>query len=333
MSKFAIQGGVPANYVLGRGRVYLSGERGKTNTIGELLSPTAQWRDIGNVTQMTVTFESETKDHLSYLTGIQTTDKSIAVSNKMNISFSTDEMSINNLAQFFGGTIISNSNGGLAFNAAKLASNNAVFATVENMWFEIPSTVQNHIYNMWFDLQMTFNSSMTAPYTSKTVRARDFESQANQAITVRKNPTSRTASDGTLLTEGTHYVLDRKNCMIKFLPAANFTAGGGDDVQIAWAAGTSGLAGVDTSLHLFGLLQHSGDTVALKFIGENANDDDLPCELLIWQIKLKPEGEFAGIGDEWAAVTFSGVSEATTGEVPVGASVYGMFTIRDSYST
>lgn len=333
MGKFAIQGGLPANYNLGRGRLYLYGERGKTNSANSLLGDTAGWRDIGNVTQFTISQGSETKDHTSYLTGIQTIDKSIAVSTKLNISFATDEMSANNLAAWFGGTLISGYNGSSILNPAKLASDNAFYLTTPNMYFQIPSTVANHVYDLWYDLQMTAPVSHGAPLGGQTLRAYDFEPNASQAITVRKNPTDRSTADGTLLTEGTHYVLDRRMGLIKFLAAANFTTGGGDYVQIKWAAGTSGLSGIDTFLHTFGLLEHSGKTVAIKFVQENANDNDNSSELVLFQVKLKPEGDFSGISDEWGVLTFSGAAEALTENIPFGASPYGKFTMRDSYST
>lgn len=336
MSKLAFQGGVPANYLLGRGRVYVRGERGKTDSLGNLLDDTAGWRDIGNVTQFTVSFESETKDHTSYLSGIQTIDKSIAVSTKMNISFATDEQSVLNLANFFGGTVIASATGGVVMNPAKVASDNVFFSGIENMYFDLPATNTNIVYDVWYDLEMVMPSSPPIgfeAYASKTVKAYDFEAQAAQAISVRKGATTRTATDGTLLTEGADYVIDRKAGMIKFLQPALLNTGTSTKIQIKWGAGTSGLAGVDTSLFAFGLLQHSGKTVALKFVQENPNDEDKIGVMLIHQIKLKPEGDFSGIGDDWATVSFSGVAEAYEGEVPVGSSPFGMFVTRDSYST
>lgn len=336
MSKLAFQGGVPANYLLGRGRLYLLGERGKTDSLGALLADTAAWRDIGNVTQMTVNFESETKDHVDYQTGVQNIDKSISVSNKMTISFATDEQSVLNLSNFFGGTVFATGLGAAVLNPAKLASDNAVFAGVENMYFELPAGNTAVLYDVWYDLQMVMPGTPVLgfeAYASKTVKAYDFEAQASQAISVRKGATTRTAADGTPLTEGTHYVLDRKAGMIKFLQAALFNTTTPTMVQIKWAAGTSGLAGVDTSLFSFGLLQHSGKTVSLKFVQENPNDDNKINIFIVHQIKLKPEGEFAGISDDWSSVSFSGVAEAYSGEVPVGSSPYGMFVTRDAYST
>lgn len=323
MSKFAQQGGVPANYVLGRGRLYLKGELGKyvSGTHG---SDTDAWRDIGNVTAFTLSYERETKDHTSYLLGAQTIDLSIAVSTKMNVSFTLDELSIQNLAMFLGGYTISSSAGGSVINPAKINSDNAAFVGNENMFFTVPALATNYFFDLWRDMELTFTS------TSTVYRAYDFEAEASQSITVRKNPTDRTTADGTLLVEGTHYEIDRKAGLIKFLTGSVV---GGDTIQIKWAAGTSGLSGIDTSLHYLTLLETSGKTVAVKFVQENANDEDKYAELTLHSVKLQPDGDFAGIGDDWATLSFTGVAQAISENIPIGSSPYGKLVMRETYST
>ena len=326
MAKFTPQGGVSANYVLGRGKLYLRGELGKYDgsTFGV---DSERWRDIGNVTAFTISYERETKDHTSYLTGLQTIDLSLAISTKMNVGFSCDELSVQNMAMFFGAYILGADNGATVFNPAKAASNNALFTGNENMYFACPllGATGEIFFDTWIDIELTRTSNSTVYH------AYDFESQANQAISVRVGDNTRTSADGTPLVEGTDYELDRKAGMIKFLDSGAISEG--DDITVAWAAGTSGLAALDTELYVLSLLESSGNTVELKFVQENPNDSDTVTVVHLLAVKLQPDGDYAGIGDDWAALSFAGVAQAATENIPAGSSPYGYIVQRNAYAT
>lgn len=323
---FTPGGGDPSKYVLGRGKLYL---RGDTKLV--VASPqVAGWRDVGNVTAFTVTQEAEVKEHKSFLQGIATIDKQVPVSQKMTIGFTTDEASNwLNLAAFFSGTLNNAELGWVVPNTSGTASD--FWATtfslpIANMYVQTAAT--DFLYDLWIDITLYLPAPFNAEY-----RALDFASQANQAISVRKAATSRTATDGTLLTEGTHYRIDRKMGRILFLNVAGGIARG-DTFQISWAASpdASKAAAADAKLNLIQLLTSSGITVGLKFIQENPNNGDLQTEWGFHKIQLKPEGEFGGISDDWAGLSFSGAVEAISNP-PAGTSPYGWVLGRDVYTT
>lgn len=85
------------NYTLGRGKIYFGkfGDDGVT-PVGE--------RYLGNTPECSFTIEAETLDHFSSDDGIKEKDDSVPLSTTRTGSFSTDNISPENLAYFFFGT-------------------------------------------------------------------------------------------------------------------------------------------------------------------------------------------------------------------------------------
>ena len=331
MAGFDTRGGKPSNYVLGRGKLYLSGDISRTTN---LASPATEsnrvWRDLGNVTGFTVTQESETKEHRSSLQGLQVVDLEVPVSQKMSLGFVLDEVNANNMARFMSGTYVgadndNNATGGL-LNGARLDSGHAVFSGAENFYIDTATTDQ--VWDVWYDIEMTA-SGITYPCI-------DFEPQGTgtdeQDIDVWLTPTARTATTGgTELVEGTHYELDRKMGRIRFFDVSGSIARG-DDFIVVWTAQEGATSLVDLDLFAIQPLTTSGVTVRVKFIQENANDGDIPIAMEFWQVKLKPDGEYAGIGDDWAQLAFTGVVESVSTPDTYG-SPYGRLLGRNSFKT
>lgn len=73
-------------------------------------------------------------------------------------------------------------------------------------------------------------------------------------------------------------------------------------------------------------------TVGLKFIQENANDGDIPLMIEFWQVKLKPDGEYDGIGDDWAQLSFTGAVQSVSNPGTFGSS-YGRILGRNAFKT
>lgn len=334
MAGFDLRGGNTKNYVLGRGKVYISGDVTKTTGYsGATANSNKVWRDIGNVTAFTISQESETKEHKSSLEGLQVIDLEVPVSQKMSVSFTVDELNVNNLARFLSGDYRGFDNDTLGIpigNGAAMASDDADVQGGDH--FYVTTLGSDHVTDVWYDVTLRF--------ANQVYRCIDFEPQATQAFGVHRNPTSaRGITGGTDLVEGTDYEFDRKMGRVRFFPGA---LAPGDDFTCHWAAPSVDKApnfvltdGVDESLFFVRPLVTSGITVGLKFIMENANDGDIPLEFEFWQVKLKPDGELAGIGDDWAQLGFTGVVESvSTIPSPVGtASNYGRILGRKSFST
>lgn len=324
--KLDTRGGTPASYLLGRGKIYIGGDVNRYNGATPIAASHQTWRDVGNVTDFTITQESETKEHRSSLKGIQTVDLEVPVSQKMIVTFTLDELNQHNLSRFFSGELLSGGLGYTLFNASCIDST----TNTGNENFYVDTTVGEAVHDLWYDLELT------VPLFGGVFRAIDFQANASQAIVVRKQATTRTASDGTVLTEGTHYEIDRKMGRIRFYNVAGgLTAG--DTFQVRWAvpvgdATKNTTTGVDSLLYMVKLLTTSGISVPVKFVSENPNNGDIQAALELFRVKLKPDGEFSGIGDDWASLTFTGALESVTNPPP-GASEYGRWIGRETYST
>lgn len=341
MAGYNTRGGDALSYSLGRGKLYLQGEIQTFDVSGNPVAPSADmaevggWRDIGNVTNFTFSQESETKEHRSNLSGLQTIDIELAVSQKATVSFTADEINSYNLARFFAGTLYDPKLGYGTVNAASVASDDSTLVSLGmTANFYIDTATTDVVHDVWIDLYLTMN--ITGVGNFGKVSPVDFEANATQAILVRKAATTRTATDGTLLTEGTHYEIDRKFGRIRFPNVAGGLAAG-DTIQVKWAAPTTpkfttpGLP-FDSKLSIVSILATSGKTVALKFISENPNNGDVQARLELWKVKLRPDGEFSGIGDDWSQLSFTGSLESISNP-PQGSSPYGRWTIREGFST
>ena len=341
MAGFDLRGGKPGNYVLGRGKLYLSGDSNKTTGLGT--GPVAAntqkvFRDVGNVTAFTVNQESEVKEHKSSLSGLQVIDLEVPVSQKMSISFSCDELNANNITRFLSGTYIGRDNdagsAGLA-NGAAIASDNALITAGFRNFF-VDTATTDHVHDVWYDILLDLVVP-AAGFDLRGVPCVDFEPNdgptVKQAITVTKGGADN-VTPGTALTEGVHYEIDRQMGRIRFYNVAGGLAAG-DTFLVVWAAPSVAKAstpGLDDSLWVIQPLTTSGVTVGLVFVMENANDGSIPTRFEYWQVKLKPDGDLAGIGDDWAAMSFTGVVEAVT-EYPIYGSKYGRVLGRNSFTT
>lgn len=318
------RGGLPTNYAIGRGRL-LIGNDASIFSGGSEYTVSDAYRDVGNCTAFALTQESETKEHTSYLSGVATRDLEVPISTKMNVSFQLDEVSMVNLARFLSGEVWNTVNLAGVSNAAAVVSTIATGA--ENYYVDTNTT--DFLYDLWYQISLNLGSGPVA--------AVDFETQANQAITVHKNPTNRTTG-GTLLTEGTDYEIDRKAGMIRFFINAPTGLTRGDSFRVGWAAPTvaknpdSGAVGVDDALSVVRILTNSGKTVPIRFISENPNNANLVDILDLWAVKLRPDGELQLIGDDWQTMGFTGALQAITNPPP-NSSEYGRLMRRASYST
>lgn len=318
------KGGRPDDYAIGRGRLLVADASLYVGYVEQQI-PDRVYRDVGNCTAFTISQESEVKEHTSYLSGIATRDLEVPISNKMSISFQLDEQSMANLGRFLSGDVWNFENGAVMLNAAAVDSATGALAGSENFW--VDTAVTEFVYDQWYPIALTTLVG--------TVFAIDFQAQASQAIEVRRNPTTRTSTDGTVLTEGTHYEIDRKAGMIRF-PAPGSGLQRGDIFRVKWPQPSGGARsatpGGDDELVGINILTNSGKTVAIRFIGENPNANGLVTVFDAWSVKLRPDGELSMIGDDWGTMGFTGALQAIANP-PVQSSPYGRMLRRNVYST
>lgn len=297
-------GGNTNDYVLGRGIIYFR---------GDIPTFTTAWRDLGNATEFTIQIESETLEHQSSLEGLKTVDLEVLLSQKMNVSFSLDEMNINNLNNFFLGTALGTNFSGTGVANGSIAATTAVSAgPASTGWTNSYQPIAGAGTGVWYDLWNYFGT-VGSGGTTGAYRCYDFED--DQVTSVTTNGATATA-----LTEGTDYEFDRRLGRIRFILGGAHV--NNTEARVTWQAPDNANAGpgqeknttdgIDSALNRVQALTGSGVPGQLKFVQTNPVTNHT-TEYWFPQVTLKPEGDFSGIGEDWTTITFTGaVEQATT---------------------
>lgn len=104
----------PQNYMLGRGRIYFDAFDSNGNSTGLL--------DLGNAPAFNVSLTTEKLDHYSSRSGLRVKDKSVLLSVNVSLSFTLDEINIENLKlAFLGSTAAFTQTAGSATSEAVVA--------------------------------------------------------------------------------------------------------------------------------------------------------------------------------------------------------------------
>lgn len=83
----------PQNYTLGRGVVYIDRKLSDGTSTGE--------RDVGNAPEFNITFERENLEHFSSRSGVSAKDKEVTLQITPGVSFTLDEINVENLRLIF----------------------------------------------------------------------------------------------------------------------------------------------------------------------------------------------------------------------------------------
>lgn len=184
----------PNNYALGRGKLYFSA---LVNSL-----PSGGWRDLGNCPTFTINSEEETLEHKSSRSGLAVVDKKLTISRTTNISFDLDELTFDNLADWFSGDAVAD-----AYSIdLDLTDSNLLTAT-------------NYVANKWYEMK-----------TPGGARIYELDQGSTSYIIEQTNP-----SDATL-TAGTDYLIDEEAGLLMILStgAANPAL---DDIKLTVTGG------------------------------------------------------------------------------------------------
>lgn len=315
MAGFSTTGGNTSDYNLGRGIVYFDGDVPSTYTKG--------FRDLGNCTEFNISVETETLEHQSYLESLKTIDRELVLSQKMSVTFTLDELNMNNLSLFFLGDSKGIAGDGVAqLNSQLAASDNTTLYGADTVFAtgRMNVYIENVLPGIWYDLKMTSSGN--------TRRAYDFE--AGQTFTVYRNPTNRAGGGGTTL-GATAYEIDRK--MGRFRVPVGGTAVAGDDIVVKWADPTSPITTLqDSNLEMVAGLAVSGKSGVLRFIQTNPVSGDHQTEYTFHSVLLRPDGDFNLLSDEISTITLTGTVQSV-GTAPYGGSKFVDVVTSRSYST
>lgn len=188
------------DYSLGRGKLYVAKLDTSTG-----LPDTDGYRDVGNVTDFSISIDIEELLHQSSQRGLRVTDKRVVVSQTMNLSMSLDELSGQNMALFFSGDTQTATNPAVAGFTAVVITTSALLGR-------------------WYDI-----------VNGSGVRAVDLDPSK---VVIRE------AGTPTVLVAGTDYTLDTKMGRFFLLTGATGVANG-ETVDVALTADAGAAAALD----------------------------------------------------------------------------------------
>ncbi len=253
------------DYLLGRGIVYLA--------VLDANSLPLEYRDLGNSPAFSITVESEELLHQASRTGLRVTDKRITLSQDISMTFQLDELSHDNLALFFTGTIASITNPAVA-GVGSMASPIAITTNV--------------VLGRWYDLKTAYTGAGNPTAFSAT-----------SVPKIRR--TSGTPMD---LVLDTDYEIDREMGRV-FIKSSAVNVVAGDD--IGWYSAADATA--PATLQVMRALKGSVQNYALKFIAENPANSAEKIEYEFHSVQLSADGDLALIGDEFSVAGFSGSAQ------------------------
>jgi hypothetical protein len=257
------------DYTVGRGRLYIS-------ELDANKQPTLGWRFLGNAPQMNVTVEVETLPHQDSTEGLRSTDLELVLTQTATASLQLDEINFNNLALFFSGVTQTYDNSAAAAGGGVTGNGNLVV----------------YEQGRWYDV---FKGTTGAP-SSNSHNARMYDIGV---VSIRP------AGGGTPFVEGTDYRVDQVLGRIFIIKGGAIT---GSPTGTAYDMNVAANTGADVSVDEVRTLTQTAITVAMKFIHINANGNAI-AEYHFHQIRLKPEGDLAMIGDEYSTLGLQGVAE------------------------
>lgn len=231
------------------------------------------FRTLGNAPALQYSVEKETIEHTSSLSGARNVDKEVEISTKITINVTLDEFNDENLALVFSGDTASHTNVAVAGFAE---------------WEMVPAGTIEIAKN--YDI---INSSY----------ARAYDIQQASDVTIK----TTNASPVTLV-ENTDYTLDLNNGTFFLLSSSTAVATAITNLEgldVTLAANASAEADIDEVR----AQTQSSPTVALKYVGINAANNDEKFELSVHKISLKANGDLDFIGDDFAQIQLTGVAE------------------------
>jgi hypothetical protein len=250
------------NYTLGRGELHFASFLANTqNPGGE--------RYIGNTPEWNATIESENLEHYDSDHGIRELDESIVLQTNRNASFITDNISPENIANFFFGSVTA-----LAVTA-QTVDDEVIEGVIVGLTYQLGMTPTNPV-----------GARMLNVYTPAVPPVPGPEAPAVNVIV-------EPSGGGTAFVEGTDYTIDLVRGRLTILADGAITSG--TDIQVSYKT----LASTRDRI-ISGSKPIEG---ALRYISFNPVGKQF--DWYMPYVKLAPNGDYALKGDEWQQIPFN----------------------------
>lgn len=150
------------DYVLGRGKIYLS-------ELDENGLPKV-WRDIGNVPTFNITVAEEELEHFTTREGLKIKDRTVTLSKDVSFTFSMDTINDENFALFFSGETVDYTNPAIAgFTQWQIIGDDEIQAPANLVWYEIKDSSNNRAYGIdSADLALETTEAVPVPLVEGT---------------------------------------------------------------------------------------------------------------------------------------------------------------------
>lgn len=308
------------NYTLGRGALYWD-PWDSTN-----LTYTGE-RALGNAPEISVNMNATFLDHYSSLSGFKAKDKTVVNELAPQITFTLDELVSDNwqLLVFGDKTDVSQSasysNTKVIASPLKdryyeldyraIATNVITHGTVTGGPFEAGEVVQNaatpnRAYATVIEVrngslvlgQVTIEGTGVAFAASDTITGVTSSASATASSGVTQNSgivSLKTTVGSTYYTPTTDYIVDATSGRIYLTSGSSIVEGASLTVTYGAAASTYSKITALTAV---------GQDGKLRYVSDNPQGGQF--EMIIWKVRIKPNGDTALIGDDWATLPFQG---------------------------
>jgi len=301
------------NYTLGRGMLYWDPwDSTNLRYEGE--------RALGNAPEVSINMNATFLDHYSSMSGFKAKDKTIVNELAPQITFSLDELVSDNWQMLVFGNKTTVSQSADDSNSVTIpsplkdryydlglraiASHRIPHGTVTGGPFQVGETItgttssKTAVVVQVLSGALIVNTISGAFAVSETITGGTSSATATSsstAVAVSGLATLKTTSGSTYYTLGSDFTIDAVSGRIFIPSTSTIVAGTSLDVKFGVAA---------TSYDKITALTAVGQDGKLRYVSDNPQGGQQ--EMIIWKVRVKPNGDTALIGDDWAKLAFQG---------------------------
>lgn len=301
------------NYTLGRGMLYWDPwDSTNLRYEGE--------RALGNAPEISINMNATFLDHYSSMSGFKAKDKTIVNELAPQITFSLDELVSDNWQMLVFGDKMSVSQSADDSNSVTIpsplkdryydlglraiSSKRITHGTVTGGPFVVGETITGTTSSATAVIVEVVSGALIVNTVSGTFAASETitggtssatATSSTTAVAVSGLATLKTTSGSTYYTLGTDFTIDAVSGRIYITSASTIVAATSLDVKFGVAA---------TTYDKITALTAIGQDGKLRYVSDNPQGGQQ--EMIIWKVRVKPNGDTALIGDDWAKLAFQG---------------------------
>ena len=303
------------NYVLGRGMLYWDPwDTSTTAYLGE--------RALGNAPEVSINMNATFLDHFSSMSGFKSKDKTVVNEVSPQVTFTLEELVSDNWQLLVFGTKTT-----VTQTVSDGALTKVIAKPLKGRYFDLDSrSIQTKLITHGTVTGGPFQKgeTITGGTSNKTAVVLEVRSSTSLligtdgGITTAETITGGTSNATATTTSGGVYTAGAVTVFLTGTPATVYTPTTDYTVDAAtgriFITATSNIAEDISITVVFGraaltytkilALDSVGQEGKLRYVSDNPEGGQ--WEMIIWKVRLKPNGDTALIGDDWAKLGFQG---------------------------